>query len=101
MKCGRSEARTPVGGLTQIELLGQPCHGEFAWIENVSDHGARVVSKRRWRLEDRLVIFARYPEFSSVMAKVVYCQPLLEGLFAVGCESGEASVAGLFAPRRA
>jgi hypothetical protein len=90
-----------MGGLAQIELLGQPGNTEFAWIENVSDHGARVISKRRWQLGDRLVISSRYPAFSSVVAKVVYCKPLLEGLFAVGCESSEASVAQLLAQKRA
>jgi hypothetical protein len=90
-----------MGGLAQIELLGQPSNTEFVWVENVSAHGVRVMSRRRWLPGDRLVISSRYQAFSSVVARVVYCQPQLAGLFAVGCEFGETSVAALLAKKRA
>ena len=87
MRIARTEDRTQVGGLGQLELLGKPRDSECAWIENVSDHGARVISRRRWRAGERLLITSRFPPFHSTAASVVYCQTLLEGLYAIGCES--------------
>jgi hypothetical protein len=87
MRIARMEDRTQVGGLGQLELLGKPRDSECAWIENVSDHGARVISRRRWRAGERLLITSRFPPFHSTAASVVYCQTLLEGLYAIGCES--------------
>jgi hypothetical protein len=87
MRIARLESRAQVGGLGQLELLGNPHDSECAWIENVSDHGARVISRRRWRSGERLLITTRFPPFHSTAARVVYCQTLLEGLYAIGCES--------------
>jgi hypothetical protein len=87
MRIARMEDRAQLGGLGQLELLGNPRDSECAWIENVSDHGARVISRRRWRSGERLLITSRFPPFHSTAARVVYCQTLLEGLYAIGCES--------------
>lgn len=84
---GRVENRTSRGSVGQLELLGKPHDSECAWIENFSDHGARVISRRRWRLGDHLLITSRCPPFRSSAASVVYCQELLDGLYAIGCES--------------
>jgi hypothetical protein len=92
MRSARMEDRTQVGGLGQLELLGKPRDSECAWIENVSDHGARVISRRPWRSGERLLITSRFPPFSSTAASVVYCQTLLEGLYAIGCESTRGGV---------
>jgi hypothetical protein len=87
MNSGRLEDRTSVGSVGQLELLGKPQDSECAWIENISDHGARVISRRRWRSGDGLLITSRCPPFRSSTASVVYCQKLLDGLYAIGCES--------------
>jgi hypothetical protein len=87
MRSARMEDRTQVGGLGQLGLLGKPRDSECGWIENVSDHGARVISMHRWRSGERLLITSRFPPFHSTVASVVYCQTLLEGLYAIGCES--------------
>jgi hypothetical protein len=87
MRSARIEDRTQVGGLGQLELLGKPRDSECAWIENISDRGARVISRRRWGSGERLLITSRFPPFHSTVATVVYCQTLLEGLYAIGCES--------------
>ena len=87
MGSGRMEQRTLVGTLGQLELLEKPRDSECAWIENISDHGARVISRRPWRSGERLLITSRYPPFRSAAANVVYCQTLLDGLYALGCES--------------
>lgn len=87
MNNGRVEDRTPQGSVGQLELVGKPHDSECAWIENFSNHGARVISRRRWRSGDHLLITSRCPPFRSSTAKVVYCQELLDGLYAIGCES--------------
>jgi hypothetical protein len=81
------ESRTLAGSLGQLELLGKPRDSECAWIENICDHGARVISRRPWRFGERLLITSRYPPFRFTAATVVYCQTLLDGLYAIGCES--------------
>jgi len=87
MRSARMEDRTRVGGLGQLELVGRPRDSECAWIENISDHGARVISRRRWRAGENMLITSRFPPFRSTVASVVYCQTLLTGLYAIGCES--------------
>jgi len=87
MRTARAEDRTQVGSLGQLELLGKPRDSECAWIENISDHGARVISRRRWRSGEHMLITSRFPSFRSNAASVVYCETLLAGLYAIGCES--------------
>jgi PilZ domain-containing protein len=58
---------------------------ESTFTENVSERGARVVSSRRWELNDRLTFTARSGEFRS-MARVAYCQAMQGSGFAVGLE---------------
>jgi hypothetical protein len=87
MRTARVEDRTPVGSLGQLELLGMPRDSECAWIENISDHGARVINRRRWRSGEHMLITSRFQPFRSNVASVVYCETLLAGLYAIGCES--------------
>jgi hypothetical protein len=87
MRTARIEDRTQVGSPGQLELLGKPRDSECAWIENISDHGARVISRRRWRSGERMLLTSRFSPFRSTVASVVYCQTLLPGLYAIGCES--------------
>jgi hypothetical protein len=86
------EDRTQAGGLGQLEILGKPRDSECAWIENISDRGARVITRRRWRSGERMLITSRFPPVHSTVASVVYCQTLLAGLYAIGCEYVDASV---------
>jgi hypothetical protein len=92
MSSGRLEDRTPIGSLGQLEIVGNPRDSECAWIENISVHGARVISRRRWRFGDRLLITSRCPPFRSTIATVMYCETLMEGLYAIGCETPEGGV---------
>jgi hypothetical protein len=58
---------------------------ESTFTENVSAHGARVVSVRRWETDDRLTLVSRTGEFRS-SARVAYCQALQGDGFAIGVE---------------
>jgi hypothetical protein len=58
---------------------------ESTFTENVSACGARVVSFRSWKKDERLTFISRTGEFRSP-ARVAYCQPLQGEGFAVGVE---------------
>jgi hypothetical protein len=58
---------------------------ESTFTENVSERGARVVSFRSWKKDERLTFISRTGEFRS-SARVAYCQPLQGEGFAVGVE---------------
>lgn len=95
------ERRTPAGGLAQIEILGQPLDPESAWVENISEHGLRMISQRPMHQGERLVISSQFAPFTTTVARVVYCQKLVEGLFAIGCQATNGGVSHLMAGRRA
>ncbi|HEX4001236.1 MAG TPA: PilZ domain-containing protein [Candidatus Acidoferrales bacterium] len=58
---------------------------ETTFTENVSLRGLRVLSARRWKINDRLTITTPAGSFHS-MARVAYCQIVSESSFAVGLE---------------
>ena len=99
MRDGREEFRMAVGSLGQLELLDKPRDSECAQFENISEHGVRVFSRRSWQSGDRLLITSRIPPFCCIAAKVVYCETLRDGLYAIGCRSTEGGVIRLFEQR--
>jgi hypothetical protein len=58
---------------------------ETTFTENVSSHGARVISTRRWKINDHLTIATLTGSFQA-LARVAYCQATPETGFAVGVE---------------
>ncbi len=58
---------------------------ETTFTENVSSRGARVVTVRRWRTNDHLMITSLPGDFRAT-ARVAYCQPLRGNGFAIGLE---------------
>jgi hypothetical protein len=73
---------------------------ETTFTVNVSTHGARVISTRRWKINDRLSIATLSGSFNS-MARVTYCQATRESGYAIGVEllnpAGDWVVAGVAA----
>jgi hypothetical protein len=63
---------------------------EATFAENVSSRGARVLSSRRWKTDDRLTLTTLACSFRSV-ARVAYCQAVPEAGFAIGIELIEPS----------
>jgi hypothetical protein len=57
---------------------------EETFTENVSARGARVITGRRWRMND-LLMLASACDFQTV-ARVAYCQPRRGEGFAIGLE---------------
>jgi hypothetical protein len=101
MSDGRGESRIEVGSLGQLELLGKPRDSECARFENISEHGARMLSRRAWQSGDRLLISSRCPPFCSATASVVYCESLRDGRYAIGCTSANGGILRLLEQRAA
>ena len=104
----RCETRVPMEIGVQITGHRVLPGTETTFTENVSSHGARVLSTRRWKKNDQLTIATLTGSFRAI-ARVAYCQKVPERGFAVGLEflnpsgtwvvNGVAvSAAGLFAP---
>ena len=81
----RAEKRIPMEIPVSINGHRQAPGSESTFTENVSAHGARVISVRCWELNERLTFASRTGEFRS-SARVAYCQPLQGDGFAIGLE---------------
>jgi hypothetical protein len=81
----RAERRIPMEIPVLIAGHRQAPGSESTFTENVSAHGARVVSVRRWVQGEPLVFASRTGEFRS-SARVAYCQPLQGDGFAIGVQ---------------
>jgi len=81
----RTENRIPMEIGVYLEGNRQVPGAEATFTENVSARGARVVSVRRWEMNDHLTLISRNGEFRS-SARVAYCQPLQCDGFAIGVE---------------
>jgi hypothetical protein len=81
----RAEQRVPME--VAVQIAGHPGTPgvEMTFTEDVSSRGARVVSSRRWRLNDRLMLVSLPGNFQS-LARVAYCQPHRGEGFALGLE---------------
>ncbi len=78
-----------LGSAAGISRPGQPSDVETVWIENISDRGARIVAPRHWESGEGLVIYSQGSITRPIAARVVYCQPLPDGHFAIGCKFNE------------
>jgi hypothetical protein len=58
---------------------------ETTFTENVSSNGARVVTSRRWRQNDRMTVATLTGSFHSV-ARVAYCESIPSAGYAVGIQ---------------
>lgn len=86
----RIEKRVPVELPVYLASLREPRPAEKTRTENVSPHGARVVTKRPWQPNEEPLITsdAGTPQ---LYVRVVYCRPVSNGLFRIGLEfRGEA-----------
>ena len=83
---GRLEKRIRIAVSVYLASAKEPRSGEKTLTENVSLHGARVVTKRPWQPGEQSLITALTGEFAGRPATVVYSQPLADGRFCVGLE---------------
>jgi PilZ domain len=80
---GRIEKRVPLAVPVYLMAAEDQFSAEKAITVNVSPHGARVVTKRKWQAEERPWLAPVSSEF-RLQANVVYCQPLTDLRFCVG-----------------
>ena len=85
MDGGRREKRSPKRLVVLLSNGTEPVVAECASTENVSDNGARVRTVRPWKQDTRVLVKSSLGELRA-RARVVYCQTLPDGTFAVGLE---------------
>jgi hypothetical protein len=81
----RAERRMTRAVAVQLSTIDGSPAAEKAFTENVSPHGARVVTKQRWKPEQRVLLKSLESDFQSPV-RVVYCQVLPRNNFAVGLD---------------
>lgn len=81
----RRETRIPMEVAVHISGHAAVPGTETTFTENVSSRGARVLSSRRWKINDRLTIATLPGSFRSI-ARVAYCQHVPGTGYAVGLE---------------
>lgn len=82
---GRIEKRVGMEILVRLLASERTSIVEKVVTVNVSSHGARVMTKRRWRTDDPVGIASLAGDL-RVQARVVYCHPQGEDNFCVGLE---------------
>jgi hypothetical protein len=81
----RVEQRIPMAVGIMLDGHSEMPGVEKTFTENVSAHGARVVTIRRWVLNDRLTVRSAAGDFRST-ARVAYCQSMHGAGYAIGVE---------------
>lgn len=87
LRSGRLEKRAQLAVPVRISSLVEP-GSERSTTENVCPSGLRIVTQKPRSLNERLLIQSLDGELRT-MARVVYCQCLSDGRFAVGLEFQE------------
>jgi len=81
----RAERRIARAVAVHLSTIDGSPSAEKAFTENLSSHGARVVTKQRWKPEECVLLKSLESDFES-QARVVYCQLLQRNAFAVGLD---------------
>jgi hypothetical protein len=81
----RIQKRTAARVALQVANAKQPLIAELAFTENVSLHGARIVTRRAWEPGERVIVQSYHGSIQS-RASVVYCHRLTEKRYGVGLE---------------
>lgn len=81
----RLEERTPLTVRVDLCSLDIRNRTHEGLTDNVSTHGARVVSNNPLRLNERLNLWSLPGDFRA-RARVVYCEPLGHNSFAIGLQ---------------
>jgi hypothetical protein len=81
----RAEKRIPMAVGVQISGHAKVPGTETTFTEDVSSHGARVGTVRRWQTNDRLKIASLPGDFMAT-ARVAYCRSARGQGFVIGLE---------------
>ena len=80
----RKEVRIPMKTFVNLCSSDNPSF-ELAPTIDISCHGARVLTKRNWQLNQLLLVRSIRGSLYS-RARVVHCQPHLDNSFVIGIE---------------
>ena len=82
---GRMEKRLPIAIVVRLaHEQDQSADGaELTYTDNVSAHGARVISDHPWKTGDTATVTSLKDEV-AIRGKVVYCQKLMDNRYCVG-----------------
>jgi hypothetical protein len=94
----RCEPRIPIEVGVHITGHGAQTGTETTFTENVSSRGARVLSSRRWKTNDRMEMTSLAGSFRTV-ARVAYCHAAPDAGYAVGLEFVEPASAWVVGDR--
>jgi hypothetical protein len=81
----RTELRTPMEVIVDLSSVDLRTPAQEGVTENISPRGARVLTSKPWKPNDRLNIRSLLGNFRS-RARVVYCVPVKNDRFAVGLQ---------------
>jgi len=87
----RNEKRLPTLIPVYLASLHDPRNREQTTTENISPHGARVISKRSWRPGEGSIVTRTVGGFAQA-GRVVYCLPSAELGFCLGIEFPDRAV---------
>jgi PilZ domain-containing protein len=85
MSAGRSEKRIAKNVSLKVSVPPDPKPHERILTENVSAHGARVLLEQRLQ-PGQLVLIDSPADGVFLQARIVYCERISTGKFAVGLE---------------
>ena len=88
---GRIEKRFPTLVPVYLPSLEEPRARERTFTENVSAHGARILSKWSWQYGEQSLITPLTGEFPQV-GRVIYCLPKGGDRFCLGVEFPDRTV---------
>jgi len=88
---GRNEKRVAMAIPVCLVAAEKQDVVEQAMTVNVSSHGARIATRRRWQPEEEPRLALGSGEI-RVQAKVVYCETLADGRFCVGLRFSSANM---------
>jgi hypothetical protein len=81
----RAETRTPMEVMVDLSSLDVRLPAQEGVTENISPRGARVLTSKPWRPNERLNVRSLLGNFRS-RARVVYCVPVDKEKYAVGLQ---------------
>jgi hypothetical protein len=81
----RTEDRTPMKINVDLASLDVRMPAQEGITENISPRGARILTSKPWKPNDRLNVRSLLGSFRS-RARVVYCVPVDAGQFAIGLQ---------------
>ena len=69
--------------VASVVAVEEPAFNETVVFVNISEHGARFISRRRWPAGKRVILSDSLANFRAT-AEVVYCSPHSPRRYAVG-----------------